>query len=216
MSKRKNKKMMQYLLYPVIFILAISALSYAGGRPLLAMARANMNMLIEKGAPSYSNEYNSEFTDLFTADKQFNIKDIQIPEYGAHYGNILCQNIDMKVPLYYGDSDEILEKGAGQYIASGLPGEGRPILIGGHDSIYFQPLEKIAAGDSIEIQTNYGIFTYKVTETKVAEASDSTAYSLIGEKEQLILYTCYPFGKLIGDRNQRFFVYCNKTDGQKD
>lgn len=180
------------------------------------MARANLKLLITKGAPSYSNEYNHEFNDLYVGDKfidkSIEPSEIQIPEYGTHYGNILCERIDLTVPLYYGDSDAILEQGTGHYIASGLPGEGRQILIGGHDSNYFAPLENIQIGDTIQVHTNYGVFKYQVTETKIAKANDATTYSLLEKEEKLILYTCYPFGELIGERDDRFFVYCEKLD----
>lgn len=218
MSRKKKKNItLRYIAYPFVFTIIIAVLLYLGGRPLLVLARANLNMIITKGAPSYSNEYNSEFKDLFTKDKAFDSNDIQIPEYGARYGNILCDRIDLNAPLYYGDSDDILEKGAGQYIAGAMPGEGRPILIGGHDIVFFAPLENIAAGDIVQVETNYGIFQYEVTQTKVSNADDTSAYSLTGEKEQLILYTCYPFGSLIGNRSQRFFVYCDRIiDGQEN
>lgn len=200
------------MIYPVTFAGVILIITYMTGGPVLSMARANLNMIITKGAPSYSNEYNNEFNNLFVETKSIEPNTIQIPEYGTHYGNILCERIDMEVPLYYGDSDAILEKGAGHYIASGLPGEGRQILIGGHDSIYFAPLEDIQIGDRVQVNTNYGVFRYEVTETKIAEANDTTTYSLFEEKENLILYTCYPFGGLVGERDKRFFVYCEKLD----
>ncbi len=208
---RKNKNItLRYMAYPFIFIVVITALVYLSGRPLLAMARANLNMIITKGAPSYPNEYNSEFNGLFVQDGRFDPNTIQIPEFGAHYGNIRCERINLTVPLYYGDSDTILEKGAGQYVAGGLPGEGRPVLVGGHDTVYFAPLEYIKDGDIVQIDTNYGIFQYVVTDIKIAEADDASAYPLYGEKEQLILYTCYPFKDLLGNRSQRYFVYCDR------
>jgi sortase A len=210
--KSKNKTLLQYIIYPFVFAGIITAISYAVGGPVLSLARANLNMIITKGAPSYSNEYNNEFSDLFVETKDIEPNDIQIPEYGAHYGNILCERIEMRVPLYYGDSDAVLEKGAGHYIASGLPGEGRQILIGGHDSIYFAPLAGIEIGDIVSVNTNYGNFKYQVTETRIADAKDTTTYSLLENGEKLILYTCYPFGELVGERNERFFVYCEKLD----
>ncbi len=214
MSRKKKKIILQYTVHPILFLGIITAILLVSGKPILSMMKANLNMVIAKGAPGYSNEYTSEYSSLFLSNKPFDREDIQIPEYGAKYGNILCESIEMKVPLYYGDSDNILEKGAGQYIASGLPGEGKTILIGGHDSIYFAPLENIHMGDIIEIETNYGVFLYQVTNTAIAEADDTSAYSINQEKEELILYTCYPFGQLLGKRSQRYFIYCEKMDNE--
>jgi sortase A len=54
-------------------------------------------------------------------------------------------------PLYFGDDDQSFENGAGQYVLSGIPGEGRPILVGGHDLSYFAPLEDIKKGDEVTV-----------------------------------------------------------------
>ena len=63
-----------------------------------------------------------------------------------------------------------------------------------------------------EVQTNYGHYTYKVSNTKVVKADDSSAYNLSEEHENLILYTCYPFGDVTKNRKERFFVYCDRID----
>jgi sortase A len=93
-----------------------------------------------------------------------------------------------------------------------MPGEGKPILIGGHDGTFFAPLKEIKNGDIINITTDYGQFEYKVISAKIADKTDTTAYDLTQEKEQLILYTCYPIGKVTGDRSDRYFVYCDRVE----
>lgn len=179
----------------------------------MTMIESHANMVITKGAPSYPNEYDQDMLDLVMNKKStFDVSDIQVPALDTHYGNISCERIGLEAPIYYGDSDPLFQKGIGQYPASGLPGEGKPILLGGHDGTYFAPLEQIEINDRITINTNYGQFEYKVTGTKIADALDQAAYDLSQDKEQLILYTCYPFGKLIGDRSDRYFVYCDKVD----
>ena len=94
-----------------------------------------------------------------------------------------------------------------------LPGFNRTILIAGHSIPYFEPLGNIKTGDIISISTHYGDFQYKITNTKIADADDSSNYDLKQDKkEQLILYTCYPF-ELIGYKSQRLFVYADKISG---
>lgn len=137
--------------------------------------------------------------------------DIQVPELETKYGTISCDRIELSAPLYYGDSDSTLLLGAGQYPNGVLPGYGRPLLISGHDATFFAPLERIKMGDVIIITTETGNYHYSVSSKIVADAEDTSAYDLTSEKEQLILYTCYPFGQLVGDRSRRFFVYCDPT-----
>jgi sortase A len=119
----------------------------------------------------------------------------------------------MDVRVYWGDTDEVFKEGAGQYIGSFIPGYGGPILIGAHDSLYFEPLEEVQEGDIFILRTNYGEFEYQVTETKIASANDDEVFDNTTDEEQLVLYTCYPFGALIGIKDQRFYVFADKISG---
>lgn len=208
MNNRRSK-----LLYSVGITCTLILLGFfvilIGSKPIVDMVKGYGIMIIRKGAPSYPNEYDKDVFQ-FIQDKGTKIKsEIQVPSLGIHYGNIYCETINLEAPIYYGDSDSILLEGVGHYTASGLPGEGKPILIGGHDITYFAPLEWIKSGDVVIVTTNYGQFEYKVVSTLITDASDYNAYDLPLDREQLILYTCYPFGQVVGDRD-RFFVYCER------
>lgn len=143
-------------------------------------------------------------------------KEAMYPTNGLEYGTITCSEIDLNVPLYYGDSNSIFKKGAGQYtgdaVKTGIPGQGNPIIIGGHDMTFFAPLADVKEGQVITINTSYGVFEYKVTKTKVAKYDDKSAYATF-KGEKLVLYTCYPMGALFGQKDDRFFVYADKVSG---
>jgi len=180
------------------------------------MIKSYGNMIITKGAPGYGNEFDSELSKLEINKKStLDAMQIQVPALETHYGNLYCDRVELEAPIYYGDSDTVLSYGVGQYTASGLPGEEKPILIGGHDGTYFAPLEHIKIGDVVTIETNYGQFEYKVAATRIADALEADAYDLSQEKEQLILYTCYPFNQLLRDSSERFFVYCDRISDSK-
>lgn len=147
-----------------------------------------------------------------TQTGNLNMSEIQLPELEKQYGTISCQRISLSAPIYYGDSDGALENGVGHYPNGNLPGKGRTILISGHDATYFASLEKVKRGDLMTITTDYGQFEYIVTSLKILDHTDTKAYDLNQEKEELILYTCYPFGQLVGKRSLRFFVYCKPVD----
>jgi len=138
------------------------------------------------------------------------LQEIKEPLEGERYGWIISEDIDLKSYLYYGDSKTVLEKGIGQYAGSSLPGSGGTILACGHDTTYCSGLQDARAGDKIQIQTSYGTFTYKVVKTAVVKASDISACRLDSKKEQLVLYTCYPFGEKAKKGAKRFFVYCTR------
>jgi sortase A len=74
------------------------------------------------------------------------------------------------------------------------------------------------------LTTDNGDYKYAVSSKRILDQSEESAYDLTQEKEELILYTCYPFGQLSGERNQRFYVYCepvsveemNRTGGDEN
>ena len=57
------------------------------------------------------------------------------------------------------------------------------------------------------------MYQYQVSRTDVKDHNDSTAYDLLQEKEELVMYTCYPFETMVGTKTDRFFVYCEKISG---
>lgn len=132
--------------------------------------------------------------------------------YGTQYGTILCETRGLEAPLYYGDDEELLRLGAGQYKDSALPGYQGVSIIGAHDTTYFAPLKEMQVGDEIQIQTSYGDFTYVVEAMHTAHKSDTSAFQLDSNKETVILYTCYPFGEIQEDREYRYYVYCIRTN----
>ena len=132
-----------------------------------------------------------------------------IPSYGTKYGNIKIDKIGLKLPIYFGDSMEILSYGVGHYVGSYFPGEGGSIILAGHnDSGYFERILELVKGDEIVIETGYGTFDYSVSDIKIANENDLSAFPIQEEKELLILYTCYPLG--IGYKTERFVVYAYK------
>ena len=146
--------------------------------------------------------------------KKIKLSDISTPKYGDQYGEITCDKLQLKAPVYFGDRGNILKKGAGQYNGSFLPGEGETILIGAHDTTYFKKLENVKKGQTFEFTTEYGIYEYKVKDIKIVDEDKyDEAYDLSADKESLVLYTCYPFGKLKGTKEKRMFVYLDKVTG---
>ena len=136
-----------------------------------------------------------------------------MPSYGDLFGKITIDSVNKTINLYYGDGNDQLRKGAGLFNGSFLPGFNRTSLIAGHSLPYFECLGDVNVGEIIKISTHYGDFEYKITDTKIGKATDESNYDLAqSEKEQLILYTCYPF-ELIGYKADRLFVYADKISG---
>lgn len=132
------------------------------------------------------------------------------PEYGTSYATISIPKININLPVYYGDTMEILKKGVGHSSGSYFPGEGGSIVYMGHNSKkVFRNFSKIEKGDLINIKTDYGDFSYKVYDTKIVNETDIDALPIKDNKEILMIYTCYPFNN-IGYATQRYVVYAEK------
>lgn len=137
---------------------------------------------------------------------------IELPSNGTLYGNIRVSGTTVNAPLYFGDSPAILNKGAGQYMGSSYPGCGSTVLIGGHSHSFFAGLQQVETGAYITLSTTYGTYVYQVTHTAIKQQTDSTAYDLSSTKENLVLYTCYPFDSM-GQTSRRKFVYSKYISG---
>lgn len=167
--------------------------------------------------PLYNKDKEGFVPVVIEQSKQENTIDltkITWPKYGEQYGMLQCERLKIEAPVYMGDRGEFLNKGAGNYLGSFIPGQGGTILIGAHDTTYFEGLYYVEKGDSFTFTTEYGIYVYKVVDTKIADKDNyDKAYDLSSDKEQLVLYTCYPFGRLNGTKTERMFVYLDKISG---
>lgn len=142
---------------------------------------------------------------------------VKYPEYGKKYATIKIPAIDLSLPVYNGDTLDILRYGVGTYIGSYLPGEGGTTLMAAHnDRGFFHDLDKLQPGDKIIIEANYGTFTYTVSNHIIVKYSETEAFIMQDGKERLILYTCYPIeGGIIGHKTDRYVVYAYR-EGDKD
>ncbi len=204
----------KYFYIPLLYTVIGYSLIYMAGRPVVDMVSSVAGMVFTNSTPKFTSELDSIYNEnSVKAVDYIQNKEVQLPEYETLYANLTCERVNLKAPVYFGDSDKVLKKGVGQYIGSFIPGNNKPVLIGGHDSTYFEPLESVKEGDTLVITTNYGIYNYKVTHMEIKSAADTSAYNLNQDKEELILYTCYPFGAVVGIKDQRYFVYADKASG---
>jgi sortase A len=150
--------------------------------------------------------------DKKTEIKQFEINEetnslVNYPEYGTQYATIEIPQIDVNLPVYFGDTLEILKKGVGHSSGSYFPGEGGSIIYMGHNSVnVFRRFSELQKGNEIKVTTNYGEYTYKIYDMQLIEETELEKLPIQKEKEILMVYTCYPFNN-IGYTTQRYVVY---------
>lgn len=221
---RKQNVVIAYLAYPICFLLLACLLWLTAGEAIYRYVDAKIVMHIINNVPD---NLNTEDPLVLGVKEGLSMADIESIDptseglatgeeqelaYGTQYGTIRCEERELEAPLYYGDDDDLLRLGAGQYTNSVTPGSTGVSIIGGHDTTFFAPLEKVQVGDEIQIQTTYGLFVYEVQAMHVAHIMDTNAYELEDPKETVILYTCYPFGQIQEEREFRYYVYCTRTN----
>lgn len=197
---RGKGKLWRYTV-PIAFTLLLCVGLIFIAKPINQIFTAQMKSLVDAGNP--------EVTLVDTREKN------QRPEVGSRYATISCDQVGMNAPIYYGDTEDIFQNGVGQYVKSGLPGDGETIILGGHDMTYFAPLERIKEGMTVKVKTSYGTFNYRVDAMRIADDRNYLPKKY-NKGEVLVLYTCYPFGAVFGNRTDRYYVYCTLeevTDG---
>ncbi len=129
------------------------------------------------------------------------------PEYGTQYATIEIPKIDVNLPVYFGDTLEILKKGVGHSSGSYFPGEGGSIIYMGHNSKkMFRRFSELQMGNEITVKTSYGEYKYKIYDMQLIKETELEKLPIQKEKEILMVYTCYPFNN-IGYTTQRYVVY---------
>ena len=150
-------------------------------------------------------------TNLKAVNNNTNEKKISFPSFGEHFGDVFIKSVDLNVPVYHGDREEELLKGAGHYNGSRFPGEGSNVVLAGHRNSVFGKLKNVAKGDEVTFNTTYGEYIYKITEVKIVNGNDNSIVQPL-ESEKLTLYTCYPFD-YVGNAPKRYVVICDLIKG---
>ena len=129
------------------------------------------------------------------------------PNYGSKYASIEIPKINVNLPVYFGDTLEILKNGVGHSSGSYFPGEGGSIIYMGHNSIdVFRRFGELQIGNEITVKTSYGEYKYKIYDFQLIKETEGDKLPIQKEKEILMVYTCYPFVN-IGHATQRYVVF---------
>ena len=138
---------------------------------------------------------------------KINNKEVYRPDLGVEFASLKIDSINLNRRIIHGDGDLELKKGIGHFAGSTLPGEGGNVVLSGHRDTVFRPLQEIKVGDEVEIETDYGIYKYKVKKTRITHPNDTTV-TMPTDYEKLTMYTCYPFN-YVGSAPNRFIVECD-------
>ncbi|EJX56813.1 sortase family protein [Enterococcus faecium R446] len=149
--------------------------------------------------------------------------DVAKIELGDPVGILTIPSISLKLPIYDGTSDKILENGVGITEGTGdiTGGNGKNPLIAGHSGLYkdnlFDDLPSVKKGQKFFIKVNeeqHAYQIYRIEEVKAEELQKNYLDYLMPEKDQdrITLMTCTPKGV----NSHRFLVYGERVSFSKE
>ncbi len=216
-NRSKHSRRKWFILLPAAFLIGGYLLLFVCLSPVLdplfsayKLAFSGVNVsTIDDTEPSGSFSGSSGLTHgALTLDE------FEFPGYGETFGNVTVEGTEINAPVIYGDSKKLLNQGACMSLYSHIPGCGRGTMISAHNNTFFHTLQYVKEGAEVRLETTYGVYVYKVYKTKILHKDDAAGYTkeLNGDKDELILYTCYP-NDTIASTPKRFFVFCEFVSG---
>ena len=143
----------------------------------------------------------------------------QLPDYlNIHQGDVLgyieIPSINIKLPIYYGTSVDILKKGVGVLEGTSLPvgGENTHSVLSAHTGLanqkLFTDIDKLKDGDVFYLHILKKDLAYKVNQIQVVHPDEIDELKISDEKDYVTLLTCYPYGI----NTERLLVRGERTD----
>lgn len=115
-------------------------------------------------------------------------------------GIVEIPKIAIKLPIYHGTGDEVLQKAAGHLEGSSLPigGESTHAVISAHRGLpsasLFTDLDQLEIGDHFLIHVLDETLCYEVDQILVVDPEDTSALAVEDGEDQVTLLTCTPYG----------------------
>ncbi|WEV19222.1 class C sortase [Clostridium perfringens] len=157
------------------------------------------------------NKYNE---DLFNGTAENELPDYLNINKGDVLGYIEIPSINIKLPIYYGTSVDILKKGVGVLEGTSLPvgGENTHSVLSAHTGLanqkLFTDIDKLKDGDVFYLHILKKDLAYKVNQIKVVHPDEIDELKISDDKDYVTLLTCYPYGI----NTERLLVRGERTD----
>lgn len=115
-------------------------------------------------------------------------------------GYIEIPSINVYLPIYHGDLDNVLDKGSAHMEGTSFPigGAGTHAVISAHSGYprqkFFDDIDKLKKGDTFSITVLNKRLEYKVKKINIVKPSDTSHTRVQQGKDLVTLVTCYPYG----------------------
>ncbi len=119
---------------------------------------------------------------------------------GGAVGYLEIESIKVRLPVYLGDSESVLQAGVGTLPGSSLPvgGQGTHAVLTGHrglpSSRLFTDLDQVREGDVFVLHVLNRTLSYQVDQIKTVAPQDFAELEILPEQDLCTLVTCTPYG----------------------
>ena len=136
-------------------------------------------------------------SEAFAGDERYN-SILHITEDGQ-IGTINIPSIDCRLPIYHGNSEDMLTKGAVHLAGTAFPigGSSARSVISAHTAfpgkIFFDRLSEVEIGETFSVTVLGDTFYYKVTEINIVLPDEVEYLQPVKDKDLITLVTCTPY-----------------------
>ena len=119
---------------------------------------------------------------------------------GGLMGYISIDKLHVKLPIYHGVNESVLQTSIGHIEWTSLPvgGESSHCVLSGHRGLprakLFSDLDKLVVGDVFSLNVLNETLTYQVDQIRVVEPDDVSYLQIEEGKDYCTLVTCTPYG----------------------
>lgn len=156
---------------------------------------------LRKEAEQYNADLRNEESKFVPTD-EMSERYFKLLDIGGNgiMGYIEIPSISVKLPIYHGTDEAVLQIATGHIQGSSVPvgGPGTHSAISGHRGLtsakLFTQLDKVAEGDMFYIHILNEILAYKVDQINVVLPNEMDLLAIEDDKDFCTLITCTPYG----------------------
>lgn len=149
--------------------------------------------------------YNRKLADdptpfLLTAGDKAAYESVLNPLDNGIMGYVEVGSIDVKLPIYHGTDESVLQVGVGHLEGTSVPvgGESTHCVLSGHRGLpsakLFTNLDRVAVGDVFILHVLDRVLAYQVDQIRIVEPDDTGLLTVVRGKDYCTLVTCTPYG----------------------
>ena len=214
-----KRNIVRNILAALIFLIGLGVLFYPVGSDLWNQYR--QNQLAEDYEQTVRQLTPEDYSKWRNAAKKYN-KQLQWQAYDAFSGTDLDKDdpywsllnvnndgvmgyleipkISVRLAIYHGTSEKVLEQGVGHLVGTSLPvgGKGTHSVLSAHcglpTALLFTNLDQMQKGDLFYLHVLGDTLAYEVDQILVVEPDDISALEPVAGKDYVTLLTCTPYG----------------------